>query len=416
MKRMRALLFGLLASIALPSQATTLDEAIAAALAHAPAIKAASADRDAAAARVDEAKAGRLPTATLSGSIGWGRLDPQNFFGLGSANVTPRAAQVTVEQPLYAGGRVRAGIAQAKAGDDAAKAGETAIRSRLIAMVARAYGDVLAGRRLVALNQDLLVQMQEIERQAQLRYKAGESPSTDVAQAGARLAEAEAGVAQARGYAIAADARFSNLTGLSPDGVETIPANPDVPATLDEALDVAFQHSPSLAEAEAALRAARAAARGTRAERLPTVGAFAEGAMVRDQFFPDYRADSATVGVRARWQLFNAGVSARVTGSDSAVRAAEARLDAARDGVKEEVIVAFQSAQTALLVEAASARQAEAAGQARDSVRHEVRVGMKPQLDLLNAEREATAAEAALAKARTDRIATAYQLLGLIGR
>lgn len=413
---MRALLFGLLASIALPSQATTLDEAIAAALAHAPAIKAASADRDAAAARVDEAKAGRLPTATLSGSIGWGRLDPQNFFGLGSANVTPRAAQVTVEQPLYAGGRVRAGIAQAKAGDDAAKAGETAIRSRLIAMVARAYGDVLAGRRLVALNQDLLVQMQEIERQAQLRYKAGESPSTDVAQAGARLAEAEAGVAQARGYAIAADARFSNLTGLSPDGVETIPANPDVPATLDEALDVAFQHSPSLAEAEAALRAARAAARGTRAERLPTVGAFAEGAMVRDQFFPDYRADSATVGVRARWQLFNAGVSARVTGSDSAVRAAEARLDAARDGVKEEVIVAFQSAQTALLVEAASARQAEAAGQARDSVRHEVRVGMKPQLDLLNAEREATAAEAALAKARTDRIATAYQLLGLIGR
>lgn len=416
MKRMRALLFGLLASIALPSQATTLDEAIAAALAHAPAIKAASADRDAAAARVDEAKAGRLPTATLSGSIGWGRLDPQNFFGLGSANVTPRAAQVTVEQPLYAGGRVRAGIAQAKAGDDAAKAGETAIRSRLIAMVARAYGDVLAGRRLVALNQDLLIQMQEIERQAQLRYKAGESPSTDVAQAGARLAEAEAGVAQARGYAIAADARFSNLTGLSPDGVETIPANPDVPATLDEALDVAFQHSPSLAEAEAALRAARAAARGTRAERLPTVGAFAEGAMVRDQFFPDYRADSATVGVRARWQLFNAGVSARVTGSDSAVRAAEARLDAARDGVKEEVIVAFQSAQTALLVEAASARQAEAAGQARDSVRHEVRVGMKPQLDLLNAEREATAAEAALAKARTDRIATAYQLLGLIGR
>lgn len=416
MKRMRALLFGLLASIALPSQATTLDEAIAAALAHAPAIKAASADRDAAAARVDEAKAGRLPTATLSGSIGWGRLDPQNFFGLGSANVTPRAAQVTVEQPLYAGGRVRAGIAQAKAGDDAAKAGETAIRSRLIAMVARAYGDVLAGRRLVALNQDLLIQMQEIERQAQLRYKAGESPSTDVAQAGARLAEAEAGVAQARGYAIAADARFSNLTGLSPDGVETIPANPDVPATLDEALDVAFQHSPSLAEAEAALRAARAAARGTRAERLPTVGAFAEGAMVRDQFFPDYRADSATFGVRARWQLFNAGVSARVTGSDSAVRAAEARLDAARDGVKEEVIVAFQSAQTALLVEAASARQAEAAGQARDSVRHEVRVGMKPQLDLLNAEREATAAEAALAKARTDRIATAYQLLGLIGR
>lgn len=413
---MRLLLFALLATAALPAHATTLDEAIAAALAHAPALKAASADSAAAAARVDEAKAGGLPTATLSGTIGWGRLDPQNFFGLGAANVTPRAAQVTVEQPIYAGGRVKAGIAQAKAGDDAAKARESTTRSGTIAAAAQAYGDVLTSQRLVALNKDLLAQMQEIQRQAQLRYKAGESPSTDVAQAGARLAEAEAGLAQAQGYVIAARARFSNLTGLSSDGLEPLPANPDIPATLDEALDFAQQHSPSLAEAQAGLRAVRAVASGARAERLPTVGAFAEGAMVRDQFFPDYRADSATVGVRVHWQLFNAGVSARVNESDAAVRAAEARLDAARDGLKEEVIAAFQAVQTALLVEAASARQSDAATQARDSVRHEVRVGAKPQLDLLNAEREATAAQAALSRVQAYRISAAYQLLGLIGR
>lgn len=412
----RLLAIGLLASVALPTQATTLDEAIAAAMTHAPEIAVARADSDTAAARVREAKAGGLPTATLTVTVGIGRLDPQNFFGLGAANVTPRAAQVTIEQPLYAGGRVSAGIAQANAGRDAARAGESATRSQMVATVAQAFGDVLTSRRLVALDKELLAQVQEIERQARLRYKAGESPSTDVAQASARLAEAEASLAQAQGFAVAADARFSNLTGLTPDDLEPLPANPEVPATLDEARDAALQHNPWLAEADAGLRAARAAARGARAERLPTVGAFAEGAMVRDQFFPDYRADSATVGVRARWQFFNAGVSARVAGSDSAVRAAEARFEAMRSQVEEQVIGAFQAVQTALLVETASIRQAEAAGQARDSVAHEVRVGLKPQLDLLNAEREATGASAALAKAQIDRIVAAYRLLSLIGR
>lgn len=416
MKHRRFLLIGLFASAAFPAQATTLDEAIAAALTHAPALQAARADSDGAGARVREAKASGLPVATVSGTIGWGRLDPQNFFGLGAADVTPRAAQISIEQPLFAGGRVRAGVAQAKAGSDAARAGESATRSEMITSVVHAYGDVLTSRRLVSLSKELVAQTQEIQRQAQLRYRAGESPSTDVAQAAARLAEAEAGLAQAQGFESAADARFSNLTGLPPEGLEPLPANPELPTTLDEAMEGALRHNPWLAEAEAGLRAARATASGARAERLPTVGAFAEGALVRDQFFPGYRADSATVGVRARWQIFNAGVSAKIASGDSIVRAAEARLTAAQDQVKEQAIAAFQAVKTAQLVEAASVRQAEAAGQARDSVRHEVRVGAKPQLDLLNAEREATAAQAALSRAQADRIVAAYRLRSVIGQ
>ena len=410
------LLSAVLAGGAFPVQALTLDEAIAAAMAHAPEVAAARADADTADARLREAKAGGLPSATVTGTIGVGRLDPQNFFGLGAADVTPRAAQLSIEQPLFAGGRVRAGIAQARAGSEAAKAGEDATRSQIVAAVAQAYGEVLTSRRLIALNREFLAQMQEIQRQAQLRYKAGESPSTDVAQAAARLAEAEAALAQAQGAAVSADARFINLTGLAPTDLVALPANPELPATLEEATEAARQHSPWLLQAAADLRAAQASARGARAERLPTVGAFAEGGLVRDQFFPDYRADSATIGVRARWQLFSPAVGARITGSDSAVRAAQARLDAARAQIDEQVIAAFQGVRTAILVEEASQRQAVAAAQARDSVAHEVRVGMKPQLDLLDAEREATAAGAAAARAATNRIVAAYRLLSLLGR
>lgn len=413
----RPLLLGLLAAAAaLPAQATTLDEAIAAALRHAPEIEAARADADAADARIREARGQGLPAAVLSGTIGAGRLDPQGYFGLSAANVAPRAAQIVVEQPLFTGGRVGAGIAQAEAGRAAARAGEARTRGEIVATTAEAYGNVLTTRRMVVLYEGMAAQMEEIQRHARLRFQAGESPSTDVAQAAARLAEAQAGLEGARGLAVSAAARFTHLTGLAAEGLQPLPASPAMPATLDEALDGARASNPALAQAEAALDAARAGARGARAERLPSVGAFAEGAAVRDQFFPDYRADSATVGVRARWQLFAGGrVAAKIAESDSAVRAADARVRAARSAVDEQVIAAFQAVRSAALVEAAAARQALAAAEARDSVRHEVRVGMKPQLDLLDAEREATAAAVNEARAQGERIAAAYRLLALIG-
>jgi outer membrane protein len=399
------------------AQSRTLDEAIAAALVHAPEIAAADADADAARARLEQARAGRLPTAAITGTIGYGRLDPQGFFGLGAANVIPRAAQITIEQPLFTGGRVSAGIGEAQAGIASAEGSRTSTRTQLIVATTQAYGDVLTTGRMVEQYDRLAGETMEIERQARLRFRAGESPSTDVSQARARLAEAHAGQARAQGMQVTARTHFSNLTGLDATGLEPLPANPPVPATLVEAMDAAQHNNPVLAQAEAGLRAARAAARGASAERLPTVGAFAEGSSVRDQFFPGYRADSATVGVRARWDLLTGGrVSGKIAEASSKVRAADARLIAARAQLEEQVISAFQDVRTMQLIEKAAGDQSTATAQALESVRYEVRVGMKPQLDLLDAEREVLAAQTSMERAHTDRIVAAYRLMALLGR
>jgi outer membrane protein len=399
------------------ARATTLDQVIAAAIGHAPEIAIADAEADAAGARLDQARSGRLPTATLTGTIGYGRLNPQNFFGLGAANVTPRAAQATIEQPLFSGGAVSAGIDQARAGVVSATAQKVSSRNQLITAVVEGYGIVLATADMVNLYSRLVSETTEIERQARLRFRAGESPSTDVAQAAARLAEARAGLSWARGAQVSAQAHFNNLTGLAPTDLEPLPANPELPATLEEAMDVASHSNPLLVQAEASLRAAQAVKRGARAEGLPTIGAFAEASTVRDQFFPDYRADSATVGIRARWQLFSGGrISGKIAEAGSEERAADARLRAARMHVGEQILSTFQEVRTMLLVEQAASDQAVATEEALESVRHEVRVGVKPQLDLLDAEREAISAQAALVRARTDRAVAAYRLLGLLGQ
>ena len=91
------------------AQATTLEEAIAAALAHAPEIAAADAEAEAAKGRLQQARSAFAPSLSLNGTVGQGRLDPTAFFGLDAADVTPRAAQLTLEQPLFTGGRATAG-------------------------------------------------------------------------------------------------------------------------------------------------------------------------------------------------------------------------------------------------------------------------------------------------------------------
>ena len=407
----------LLAALAAPAGAVTLDDAIAAALAHDPSITIADADRDAAGGRVAQARAGSLPSVRVSGSIGVGQLDMLGFFGFGNNSVTPAAAQASVEQPLFSGGRVTAEKDRARAGLAVAEAGRTNARGQLTSAVAAAYGGVLTTATMVESLRRLRDQTIEINRQAGLRFKAGESPSTDVSQAATRLAEAQGGLAAAEGAQATARAQYRNLVGEDPVGLAPLPAGPPAPTTLDEAIALAGTNSPDIARAEAALAVARAANRGAQAERMPTVGAFAEAGIVRDQFFPNYSANAATVGVRANWQLYNGGrTGGRITETTAEASAAEARVRAARQQVEENVITLFERLRTAQLVAVAAADQARASEQARISVAHEVRVGMKPQLDLLDAEREAALATARVAQADAARVTTAFQLSAALGR
>ncbi len=412
----RRLVVLLATAVAMPAGAVTLDDAISAAMAHDPSIEVADAGRDVAGGRATQARAGGLPTVAVRGSIGYGRLNPQGFFGLGGAIVTPFTAQASIEQPLFTGGRVAAASAAARAGLAAAEASLVNARGDLAAAVAAAYGDVLTTATMLKSWQRLLDQTTEIRRQAQLRFKAGESPSTDVAQAGARVAEAIGGLAGAEGDVATARAHYRNLVGEDPVDLAPLPPGPQPPATLDEAVALAAHNSPAIAQAEAGFDAARATYRGARAEQLPTVGAFAEAGRIRDQFFPDYRANSATVGVRANWQIYSGGrVDGRVSETNAEARVAEGRLRATRQTVEEQVVTLYQGLRTAKLVAAAAAEQATASEQARISVAHEVRVGMKPQRDLLDAEREALTAAARSAAAISARVTIAYRLAAALG-
>lgn len=415
---MRAVLaLTLLASVAAPlgASAMTLPEAIALARRANPGLAQVQAQSDAASARLAQARAGRLPSLTLSAEGASGTTDLGGFFGFGQSDVSPRAASLQLRQPLFAGGGVSAAIAQADEGRTAALAQVGGAAAMLSAEVAAAYVGVLSAHDMVSLSRAQLVQMETITTQAELRFKGGEIPRTDLDQARARQAETRAGLARAEGNLARSKAHFVSVVGAEPDGLEPVVTPPATPASLDEAIAQAARSSPLLLAAQAAERAAQAGVRYARAERLPNLALTATASTARDQFFPGYSADGVTVGVQGRWTLFSGGaVSGRVDEASAALRGAQARLDAARAQVREAVIGAWGDVATARAVMLAATDQDAAASSALDSVRNEVRVGQKPMLDLLDAEREALAAASGLVAASGDVTVSSYRLTALL--
>ena len=262
----------------------------------------------------------------------------------------------------------------------------------------------------------LSTELAEVERQATLRFKTGEIPASELAAATARRAEGEAALAQAQGQRINAEAEYRRCTGHDAGALAPLPAPPAAPATLGEALDGAHRTNPAIAEADKGIAIARAGVRAAKAESLPTVGAFAEATRTRDEFFPGYRADAVTVGVRGHWTLWAGGrTAAKIHEADAGLDASEAQARNAREAIETSVISAWTGLATANRVVAATAASARAQAEALRSTRLEAQVGARPTLAVLDAEREAVAADAAAIAAEGQRLVAAWQLDALTG-
>ena len=420
MNRSARLASGLALALALaaprPSLATSLDEAIARALKTHPDMAEAAADLDLADARLAEARAAGLPQVAVVGQTGHGTSDLGGFFGFGKSTVDPRAVSLEVRQTLVSGGAVLGGMEQARQGRRAAATLSRGQGLKLAARVAQAYGAVLSARDNLAQSATYASATAEIARQAALRFKAGEIPLSELSQAQARQADGAARLAAAQGASADAAADYAAWVGVPPDPLDPLPPPAPLSADLDGLIAAAEQGNPDLAAADARVQAARAGVRVAQAERLPNVALTASVSSARDQFFPGYRADGSMIGVQGRWSLFSSGgTSARISEARAELHKAEAVLARARSDLRTAVIRTWNAARTAAAAERAARDQVTAAESARDSLRHEVRVGQKPILDLLNAERDVLEARAKLSQAAAARTVASYQLAALLG-
>lgn len=418
---MAARYLGVMTAVALAlapalASATTLDEAIGLALAHDPGLKRAAAEHDAASARVSEAEAGRLPSVSLQASIAEAPTGFGHFFGFPDQTLTPSNVSVQLRQLIFNGGATDAAVNAAKAGQAGAKGGVETARLALIVDVVRAFESARVAEQAILLQQRQADELALVAQQAARKFEDGEVPKTDVDQAKARLAGAQADLARAEGDLAVTRARYAELVGEPPATLEPPSTLPETPADINEAVTRAEAHNPSLAVAETAVSSAEEAVREAKAERAPRLDLVAGASSIRDQFLPGYHADSASIGIEGRWMLFSGGlVAGKISEAAAGRGAADATLEQTREAVREAAIETWHGLATARSVAIAARAQAASADAALASVREEVRVGEKPVLDLLDAEREDLADQLGALQAEASVVIAAYRLKATIG-
>lgn len=424
MPRLACLILVLCAALAAPAQARevwSLRTVLAQSWATSPELAAARAQVDIARENVARAQAGWRPTARVYADVTDTQFDTEPGDDIHDGTEKTIGAELT--QPLYRGGSTRAEVDGARAALEAARARLKSAEQALLLDTATAYMNVLEAHELATLaraNHRVLAKELSATRQ---RFELGDVTRTDVSQAEARLARAQADVTEREGLLDTAGATFTQVAGiaLEPNDKLTPPPEdvlaPILPASRAQALSQARAQSPRVAQAMAAARAARHGIRAVRGELLPQIGLTAGVEQEYDPVGTRYDERTGTsVGLRASLPLYQGGdTRARLRQSRHEAQRAEDLLAAARREAEREAVQSWTVWEAARAIAVARQAQARAQGVARQGVRKEADLGARTVLDVLNADQEYLDAQAALVSARRTEVVARFALAAVLG-
>jgi outer membrane protein len=310
-----------------------------------------------------------------------------------------RANNVTIEQ-------ARKSLVSSQAELDAAE-------QDLILRVAQAYFDVLAAQDALATTRASKTFITEQLASAKRNFEVGTATITDTREAQARfdLATAQEIAAEndLRSKRIALDTLVGRQ-GVVPKPLRVPVVLPAVvPANPEEWVTEADQRHPTVRRARVGMDVAQLETAKARTGQLPTVDAVASltGSDSRGTLPKLNRSEGSTlngsVGVQMNWPLYTGGATQnRIKETLALEDKARNDLEAARRGVGQGTRVAYFNVQSGL----AQVRALEAAESssklALEATQLGYRVGVRVNLDVLNAQSQLFATQRDLAKARYD--------------
>lgn len=425
-----------LGGIAVPeTRAMTLDQARALAEQKRPALNAARAGYDAARAALRGRRGERLPAVTAT--LGAIRMDDpaQGLFAtlsqqrLTAADLTPAAlnhpdgltdlsATLSLEQPLYTGGRLGAAVRGAGAAVDAAHGAleETENHGRL-AVTEAYYGYVLAGEALK------VVESARETARAHLklvndRLQAGAAVRADLMAARARVAQRGGEVIEDKRAVALARVRLAETIGvaeLPSEPLEELPRSVTPAPGVDVLLAEAREQRPAVAAAEATVRRARAALAEVRSGYLPEVALVGAVSDHRESLGGD-AGQAWHAGATARWRLADPGRAGRVASARAELARAEAELARVQLEVRSQVVSARMSLKAAVERLAVAEVEASATEEGLRLTRDRYRAGAALLNELQEAEDRLEQANLARLSARHDLAVAEAALAWAVGR
>ncbi len=215
---------------------------------------------------------------------------------------------VSLEQPIYAGGKVRTGLRMAKLGVELTEQNRRLTEQEVIVEITRAYADVLRARELRNVAERYHALLVELLRNVESARKHGLKPQNDVLRVQVKLNESELALRRAENGLRLATMNLCHLTGHRL--TDRIEVTDELPAYPVGAPAAELEERPEYRLLDRKSELARQQVRLARSERLPQIGlvgsyGYAHGIKLNDDYLLDGMSFAA--GVQVSIPIFHFG-------------------------------------------------------------------------------------------------------------
>jgi outer membrane protein len=394
------------------AQAESLGDAIAMAYAQNPTLLRARAQQRAADEGYVQARSYLGPSLNAGASTDYA----DHSDGLGNRSYTGLSLSAT--QTLFASGGLTASLAASKA---TVMSGQQSLRSTeqgVLLDVISVYTAVQRDQQALKISQDNYDILKQQLDQTQAQFDAGQLTRTDVAQSQARLAASAASLASAQAQLDTDRATYVAIVGQAPAALDPVPDLPGLPTDLNAALDSAQKNNPDM---QAAMYAEQSAADRVRAARSvfgPTIGLSAQSGYTAPTNHLGTLSDNESTSLTARLSipLFSAGLNgSQVRQAKENLAAQTADVELTRRSVVSTVSQAWSQMLAARSAVTSNEEGVKAAQIAADGVKTEQQVGLRTNIEVLNAEQDLKSAQLSLIESQRNAYVAGSQLLAVTG-
>ncbi len=331
-------------------------------------------------------------------------------------NVSTVDGSLSLSQTLFTSGNLSS---QLNAADATVRSGQESLRStesQVLLSVISAYTAVRRDQEALQISQDNYDILKQQLNQTQAQFEAGQLTRTDVAQSQARLSQSEASLAQAQAQLDTDRATYVQVVGQAPTALEAEPDLPGLPADFNAALASAEKSNPDLSSAQYAEKASHDRIGEARSAFGPQVSLQASTAQVAPTNNLGTSINETTASLRLTIPLYASGMNqSRLREALENDNAAQSTVDITRRQVTASVAQAWSQMLAAKSATASNEEQVKAAQVAADGIKTEQQVGLRTNIEVLNAEQDLKTAQLSLIDARRAQYVAAAQLLEVTG-
>ncbi|MEN9374340.1 MAG: hypothetical protein RIR79_1892 [Pseudomonadota bacterium] len=410
-----------LLSVPVAASAQNLVDLVTAAQGYDATYRSAKAQFDANVAKADQARAAILPTIGLAAGAS---TTSQEVQPMAARSYNTQSLGMSATQPLYRPANW-AGYQQGLKSVDIAKAQLTQAEQDLLVRVSQAYFDVLSATDTLSVIKNQKKAVSEQLASAKRNFEVGTATITDTRDAQARFDLVVAQQLAAENDLLVKSLALNQLVGMSnaqPKPLKAPTTLPSVaPADVAHWVDQSQTTNPSVQQATIALDMARLEVAKAEAGHKPTLDLVGSYSAINNNggnsaSTADSRINVASVGLNLTIPLFAGfALQNRVKETLSLEEKAVSDLENAKRSVAQGTRAAFYGVQSGQ-AQVAALQAAEASSQsALEANQLGYQVGVKINIDVLNAQTQLFDTQAKLAKARYDVLLGNLKLRQVVG-